>query len=81
LARFRRTSTHTLEATYERKNRTTASPYRQTGRGIAPLKAFGLDLKVLLTTLPGGQDQYFKAMAELVPGDDFAGDTHFAGAH
>jgi hypothetical protein len=47
----------------------------------SPLKAFGLDLKVLLTTLPGGQDQYFKAMAELVPGDDFAGDTHFAGAH
>ena len=42
-------------------------------------------------SLPGGQDQYFKAMAELAPGDEFAGEkmaainkkfnTHFAGAH
>src|ERR1700687_4334339 len=42
-------------------------------------------------SLPGGQDHYFKAMAELAPGDDFAGErmaainkkfnTHFAGAH
>ena len=42
-------------------------------------------------SLPGGQDQYFRAMAELAPGDEFAGEkmaainkkfnTHFAGAH
>jgi hypothetical protein len=42
-------------------------------------------------SLPGGQDRYFKAMAELATGDSFAGekmaeinrrfDTHFLAPH
>ena len=47
--------------------------------------------RMLDWSLPGGQDQYFRAMAELAPGDELAGEkmaainkkfnTHFAGAH